>query len=205
LPGAGTPLACPWQYQLVTKHRLLEVRSLLLYFKSISQKININKNIVNNLNSYTEKIAVVVLFSLMLLTTADVFLRTFYRPISGVIEITQLGLAVIVFTALGYSQVTREHIQIDFFMNLLPLKLQRFIQVIVYLLVLGLYGVVFWQLLVYGERLKALNSITPVLKLPIYPVVYVAAIGVLFFLLVLFADLVESSIKMAKGEDTDVV
>lgn len=163
------------------------------------------KNFISSINKYTEKIAVVILFFLMMLTTIDVIVRFFYKPIPGVYEIVQLGLAVIVFAAIGNSQVTKEHIRIDFFMNFLPIRLQRFNDVIIYTLVLALIGVMFWQLLIYASRMQTLNQITPVLQISIYPAIYIAAIGTLLYMLALFVDLVESIIKVVKGEDTNVI
>jgi len=178
---------------------------LLLYFKSITNKIDIKKNIIHNLSKYSEKIAVVILLFLMLLTAADVIVRFFFRPITGVIEITQLGLAVIVFASIGYSQVTKEHIRIDFFMDFLPVRWQRLNDVFIYTLMLGLFGVLFKQLLVFGDRMKAINMFTPVLNMPVYPAIYIAAIGVLLFWLVLFTDLIETIIKLVRGDDTDAI
>ncbi|MCL1809829.1 MAG: TRAP transporter small permease [Clostridiales bacterium] len=150
-------------------------------------------------NGYILKISLLLIFLMMIATVADVTGRMFIRPIPGIFELTRYSLGVIVFTSLGYSQIHKVHIVLDLVVSRFPAFLQRVIDVFIYLLALVTFSLAFWQMLVYAGRLYNSGLITTVLRIQVFPWVFVSAIAVLFFDLVLLVDLIEAIGKLKKG------
>ncbi len=153
------------------------------------------------LNGVTHKVGLVVLLLMMFLTVGDVVGRYFFNaPISGTFELTNFMLALVVFFAIGYTQVRRGHISIDVVVSRFSPRAQAVIDSITYLFSLGLFSLVAWQSAVYASRLFEGHNVSGVLSLPVYPFVITVAFGSLLFCLVLLVDLLSSLAKVVKHE-----
>lgn len=150
-------------------------------------------------NNYLMKIALLLILLMMFVTVADILGRAFIKPIPGVFEMTRYSMAVIIFTALGYSQIHKVHIAIDIVVTRLPILCQRIISVILYLLAVVAFSLCFWQMLIYTKRLIDSGLITTVLRAPVFPFVLISAVGILFFVLVLLTDLIDAVKALKKG------
>lgn len=100
-------------------------------------------------------LALISMFSMMLLITMDVFLnKVIGRPIPGTIEITSYYFMVlVVFLGLSYLEKTHAHISADFIVTRFSYRVQKVITVIGKLLT-----VVFYSLLAYGALTQAIKS-----------------------------------------------
>ncbi len=158
------------------------------------------KKTFESINRIFVYISIFTLLFAMFLTTADVLGRFFGRPIMGVYEIVEISLALVVFAALGNSQITKSHIGIDFFMVKLPIWWQNFFDTIGYFLSFSMFSVAFWQMLIYANRMYTVNLETGVLRIPIYPWVIISAFGVLLFTVILLGDLIKTAAKLLTRE-----
>lgn len=159
------------------------------------------ERIVFPLNGVAHKVGLVVLLLMMFLTVGDVAGRyLFNKPISGTFELTNFGLALVVFLALGYTQIRKGHISVDVLVSRFSPRAQAVIDSITYLFSLGLFSLVAWQSAVHAGRLFAGHNVSGVLLWPIYPFVIAVAIGSLLFCLVLLVDLLSSLSKAVKHE-----
>lgn len=101
--------------------------------KNLGKIINGLEKITYSLNKITHSISKIVLFFLMFLTFADVVGRYFFnKPVTGSYELTGLALALIIFFSLGTTQIKKEHIEIDFLINKLPMKIQESLNIVKY-------------------------------------------------------------------------
>ena len=76
-------------------------------------------------------IGVGVIMAMVLITSADVFMRRIFgAPITGAHEIQQLSLLIVTFMTWGYCQVLRGHIDIGFITDRLPRRITICIDVI---------------------------------------------------------------------------
>jgi len=159
------------------------------------------KKIIYGLNSYILKVALLLTVLMMFVTVGDVVARSFFnKPIPGIFELTRYALAVIVFTALGWSQMQKVHVAINLFVSRLSALWQNRIDVFNYSLAFITFILSFWQMVVYTIRLFNYDVITTVLRVHVYPWVLIAAVGILFFALVLFLDLTDAASKLADRE-----
>jgi TRAP-type C4-dicarboxylate transport system permease small subunit len=123
-------------------------------------------------------VASVILFSMMLLTITDVFLRkVFSRSILGTVELTEFMMVVLVFFALAHTEVSNGHVRVDLIMSRFGERAQTLVDMITQFVCFLLFGLVTWSALVYSARMKASGEVSQDLWLPIYPFVYIVAVG----------------------------
>jgi len=159
------------------------------------------ERVVSPLSEVMHKVGLAVLLLMVFLTVGDISGRYFLsRPITGTFELTNFMLALVVFFAIGYTQVRRGHISIDVVISRFSPRAQAVIDSITYLLSLGLFSLVTWQSAIHANRLFEGHNVSGVLSLPIYPFVIVVAVGSLLFCLVLLVDLLSSLAKAVKHE-----
>ena len=123
--------------------------------------------------------AAVLLFCLMMLTTADVIGRyVFNWPIRGAFELTELLLLTLIFAGLPLASRADEHVTLDFIDMLLGnsgrLLLRRFVDLFCGLLFLGLA----YRVWIKADKIAGYGDTTEVLRVPVGPFVYFMAIMV---------------------------
>ena len=130
-------------------------------------------------------IGVVVLVLMVLLILAEVIgRRTLDAPIAGRYELTSLGLVLVVFLTLAYCATKGGHIEMDVLTSRFPKRVQASVGALVHLLTIGMLGVASWQLVVHGMRIQDMKQTSGLLEIPIYPFLYIAALGSLLLTLV---------------------
>jgi TRAP-type C4-dicarboxylate transport system permease small subunit len=123
--------------------------------------------------------AAILLFCLMMLTTADVIGRYIFNwPLRGAFEITELLLLTLIFAGLPLASRADEHVTLDFIDMLLGdrgrLFLRRLVDFICGLLFLGLA----YRVWIKADRIAGYGDTTEVLRVPVGPFVYFMAIMV---------------------------
>ncbi len=155
---------------------------------------------ITSLNNITHKVACVIVFLMMVLTSVDVIGRNFFnKPITGAYELTGLALALMVFFSLGIAQIKKDHIEIDFLTNFFPAKVQHALYALTSLIVFILLCVTTWQLFVYAQGLMVSGELTGDLGWKLYPFVMLATVGALFFTLSFILDIVRSIVKVVQS------
>src|SRR3954468_24315927 len=124
--------------------------------------------------------AAILLFCLMMLTTADVISRYIFNwPLRGAFELTELMLLTLIFAGLPLASRADEHVTLDFIDMALGdsgrLLLRRFVDLVCGLLFLGLA----WRVWIKAGKIAGYGDTTEVLRLPVGPFVYFMAVMVL--------------------------
>lgn len=153
-------------------------------------------NAGKKISQFAQVIAGTSLIFLLLLTVADVVLRSFHKPIVGAYELVAFGGAVAIGFSLPFTSWTRGHIYVDFLIAGLPKRFRAVLNISTRVLGLGLFLLIGWNLLKFGISLRGSGEVSPTLQLPFYPVIY--GIGFCCFLqsLILFFDI----LKILRGE-----
>lgn len=120
--------------------------------------------------------AAVLLFGLMMLTTADVISRYLFNwPLRGAFEITELLLLTLIFAGLPLASRAGEHVTLDFIDRLFAPRgrelLRRLVDLVCGLIILALA----WRVWVKADKIAAYSDTTEVLRLPVGPFVYFMA------------------------------
>jgi len=156
------------------------------------------KRISEGIARYFNWVACVGICGMMVVTCVDVIGRSFRHPIFGAYDLVCM-LAVISFSfALSYTQIMKGHIGVDFFISRLPLRVQRLIGAIVYLVSTGLLVLFAWRSAVLARSLWVSGEVTMTMQLPYFFVVYgisLACLPLCFIFFINFIDAIEKGIK----------
>ncbi|MCK5554262.1 MAG: TRAP transporter small permease [Deltaproteobacteria bacterium] len=140
------------------------------------------------------------MLGLMFLIVTDVGLRyLFNRPIVSSHELVMFMMAIMVFSALGYTASVDGHVKIDLVVSRLPKGTQRFFRGVTSLLSGALYAAIAQQNIVRVKTLRLEGLTSSILHLPVYPFYLFAAFGCALLSLVLLLDVLDSLIPR-RGE-----
>lgn len=129
------------------------------------------------------------LAGMMVLTAADVFLRSiFNRPITGTIDITVCLMPILTISGLAYVSITHTHINADILMRRLPEWIQRVINTITTFLSFIFCILVSWQSFINMKAVNETGVTTGVLPIPVFPFVGIVGIGMLLTAAVLMKN-----------------
>ena len=130
------------------------------------------------ISKIVNRIASGVLFCMMLLTIADVFLRkVFSQSILGTVEVTEFMMLILLFFAVTQTEILNGHVRVDLIMSRFGERTQTLVDTITQLVCFLLFGLFTWSTLVYAGKMRASGEVSQDLWLPVYPFIYVVALG----------------------------
>lgn len=131
-------------------------------------------------------LGLIALAGMMFLITVDVTLRkTLDMPILGSYEIVQYLMVITIGFGMAYCGLRREHINVDLVISRLPRLARGIVGCVTGFLSLAVSIIVVWQAYVYIPQLQSGHVLSPVLLIPMYPFVGIAAFGFTLYALVL--------------------
>ena len=136
------------------------------------------------------------LVGMTFLTCADVVGRALGRPIFGSVEIVGFMAILSVVMALPYTHQVQGHIGVEIVVRLFSEKTQTIIDICTGLISLILFAVVTWRMTVYANTMKASGEVSMNLELPEHFVIYVTAVCLLIFTLIILQDLINNIRKL---------
>lgn len=136
------------------------------------------------------------LVAMMVLTVANVFLRSFGMSLKGTFELMGYCGAIAAALALAKTQVARQHIAVDVLIRIFPRTLQIILSVIG-----SLIGVIFFVLAALqtwrmGNNFWQVNELSETLRIAYFPFVYAVSLGLAVIALVLAIQM----LQVLKGE-----
>ncbi|HAR96040.1 MAG TPA: TRAP transporter small permease [Deltaproteobacteria bacterium] len=152
--------------------------------------------LVYRLSRTMQAIAGLALVFMMALTTCDVILRIFGKPIIGTYEIVAFSGGVVIGFSTPITSFMRGQIFVDFFYHKFPMVTQNILNTCTRLVDIGLFGIISWNLLIMGRDMYRSGEVSLTLQLPFYPIAYGIAFAMFVQCLVLVCDIV----KIAKGK-----
>jgi TRAP-type C4-dicarboxylate transport system permease small subunit len=133
---------------------------------------------VRGFNTVTHYLAGIGLMALLFLTVTDILGRTLLsRPVPGTVEVTSMLLVVVVFLAVAHSEDMGDHITIDLIYERVGPRWKMVMDLFADIFSIIVIGLLSFQLYQFVLRNQASGAETPVLDLPIWPFVLVAAFG----------------------------
>lgn len=126
---------------------------------------------------------------MMAITCIDVIgAKVFKSPILGALDVVQLCQIVAIAFAASMTLIVGRHIQVEFFIDLLPRRIQVVINFLVLLIVLGLFMVVIWRVSLLGYSFQTSGEYSPTAYIPLYPFAYAIALACIPVCLVLIQE-----------------
>ena len=132
------------------------------------------------------------LFAQMCLITADVVGRyLFGSPITGVYEITEFTILIIIFSFLAPAQAAKRHVYVDLLVNRFPERLRRVVALINHLICFLLMALITWMGFQRALDLFRAGEASPNLGVPEYPFVLFLTLGAAVMCLEYLRDLIQ--------------
>lgn len=111
-------------------------------------------------------LAAFFLTATMMVTVADVFLRTFFGyPVRGVLELVELGLACTIFLALPAVFLRDEHLVVDVIDHLAKKSVVRLLDLAGAIVSLVVLAVMLWQMVPLARTMHEFGDVTSDLSL----------------------------------------
>ncbi|MBN2061710.1 MAG: TRAP transporter large permease subunit [Deltaproteobacteria bacterium] len=120
------------------------------------------------------------------MTFADVFLRyLFHRPFNGTVELTEIMMAVIVFSSVSYTQWKKNHVTMDIITAKLRPDKRDILDLSTTIWSLAIIGYTIYAMFPYGW---STTKVTSILGIPLNPFIFFAILGVSLLWLTLLYD-----------------
>lgn len=133
------------------------------------------------------------LLLMMVITCVDVIgAKLFKSPILGALDIVQLSQIVAIGFAVSMTLIVGRHIQVEFFFDLLPRRVQAVVNPIILLAVLLFFIVIIWRVCVLAYSFQTSGEYTATAYIPLYPFAYGVALAFIPVCLVLLVDFLKS-------------
>jgi len=150
-------------------------------------------DIVKKISSKSDVLAGACFFSVMALVIAGIIMRKIVgQPISGAYELVGLLTASGIALALANCAMKNGHIALTLFIDHLTAKKQDIVDAVVYTILLLFWVAVTWRMFAFGSSTASLGMVSATAQIPIYPFIFVLAIGMLCLCLVLLVKLAQS-------------
>jgi len=151
------------------------------------------------LSSWFEWIGLAALLVMMLITCIDVIgSKLFLRPVLGAIDIVKLAQLVAISFAVASALILGRHVQVEFFVILLPKRVQAVIDSIIHLLGLSLFILIIWRLCVHGYSLQTGEEVSATALIPLYPFAYGIALASIPVCLVFLQRFLDAIVRVVK-------
>jgi len=146
-----------------------------------------------------EWVGLAALILMMLITTIDVIsAKLFLRPVYGALDIMMLAQLVAISFAVAATLILGQHVKVEFFVVLLPERVQAIIDCMIYLLGLFLFVLIVWRLFLYGYDLQTGGEVSSTARIPFHPFAYGVAIACIPVCLVYFSFFIRSILRVLK-------
>ena len=127
---------------------------------------------------WVEWVGLAGLLLMMFITCIDVIgAKMFKTPVPGALDIVMISQLLAVAFAVAASLLLGRHVEVEFFVPLLPKTLQSIIDSFICLCCILLFAVISWRLFVYGYSMQESNEVSPTIRIPLFGFAYGAAVS----------------------------
>lgn len=148
---------------------------------------------VQGLSQALDKMAAICVIVMMAVVVANILLRAILgKPLLGTIDYVNILMALTISLGLAYCGLKNAHIAVEFIMEKFSAKTQAVIGVIINLTGLVFWAATAWYMAAYARNIMDTNLVASTVSIPLYPFVYLAAIGFVVLCLVLVLKVTES-------------
>jgi TRAP-type C4-dicarboxylate transport system permease small subunit len=157
------------------------------------------KTVLDKISTVFTTVSSAVIIIVGLITIANILLRSIFNaPISGAVEIMQVGMLTVNALALGKAGLLDRHIAVHQFVDWLPKRAGSSFRTVTNLLGLIVFGYVSYYYFISVPEMAATGRVTEVLKIPIYWLYIVMAVCFLLATLVFLYWTVVHIIRIVK-------
>lgn len=162
-------------------------------------KINFNKVIEKYIfwiPKFLSRIGSFTLILMMFLTVADVLLRkVLSKSILGTVEVTEFMMVILVFFGLANAEILNANIKVDILMNRFKERTQMIVETFTQFFSFLVFVFITRYSFIYAGSKIGSGEVSQDLWIPVYPFVYLVALGCGLLTIVLFFKSIMAFIK----------
>jgi len=152
------------------------------------------------LSYLVEWVGLAGLLLMMFVTCIDVIgAKVFRIPVPGAIDYVMLSQLFAVSFAIAASLILGRHVEVEFFVPLLPPLSRAVVDLIVQLLGLCLFVLICGRLIIYGVYLQKGYEVTSTVRIPLYPFAYGISLACIPTCLVCLHRVMASIVRIIKN------
>jgi TRAP-type C4-dicarboxylate transport system permease small subunit len=144
---------------------------------------------VLKISEVMQAISSIALTFIVLLTTADVVMRAFGRPILGTYEIVAMCGGIVIGFVTPITSWLRGHVYVDFLVKKFSPAIQNAVNIITRCIGIGMFIMVALNVVKIGNSFRRAGEISNTLQLPLYPIAYAVALSFFMLAIALFCDI----------------
>lgn len=146
-----------------------------------------------------EWVGLAALLLMMVITTLDVLgTKLFLLPVFGALDIMMIAQLVAMTFAVGATLLVGLHVTVEFFVPLLPERIQALVDCIIFFFGFVLFALIVWRLGLYSYDLQIEGEISSTARIPFYPFAYGATLGCIPVCLIYLCYFLQSLLKAVK-------
>ncbi|MGD9368396.1 MAG: TRAP transporter small permease [Desulfobacteraceae bacterium] len=151
------------------------------------------------MSGWCQWLSIAAMLLIVAITCIDVVgAKVFRWRLPGAIDIVMLAQLVVIAFSAGITLIKGRHIRVEFFIKLLPKRVQNIVDTVVLLLLLALFSAIIWHVTVLGHSFQTSGEYSATIHIPYYPFAYsiaLASIPVWLILLVQFIKTLKKSVQ----------
>jgi len=153
------------------------------------------------LSSWIEWIGFAAIFLMVALTCVDVIgAKLFRTPVFGALDVMGIAQLIAISFAASMAHVLGRHVQVEFFVMLLPKRLQTAIDIFINILGFILFVLITWRVFAYAYHLQTGGEESMTARIPLAPFAYAAAVAFIPVCLVFLQQFLSSIVRVTKNE-----
>lgn len=168
---------------------------------SLAKPVNVIGKVVDSVAMAVNAAGAGVLALMMFVMTADVCLRYFFRsPFSGVGEIIEFMMALVVTFGLAYGITNRQHITVDLLSSKFPSRIKALIESATSVLSISILAIITWRTFMQAGFVMKNGYVSQSLSIPVFPFFYAVAFSFGVFSIRFFFHL-RDELSLLKSDD----
>ncbi len=167
-----------------------------------SQELNSLEKIIHSMARRVSQIAQIALVLVMAVIVANILMRIWWKPLPGSYELVEILGAVILSMGAAYCATARGHVTVTLLVDKLSRRKQAAVDLITSLISFFFISAIGWGLLKYAKMTLVRGLETPTLSIPLYPVYFLVAAGLIMLALTALLDLIRSITILVIGRNS---
>jgi TRAP-type C4-dicarboxylate transport system permease small subunit len=166
-----------------------------IFVSTIDKLEKLNETLIHKI----EWIGFAALIMMMVITCLDVIgAKVFLNPIHGALDSVEIAQLVAISFAAGAALIHGRHIEVEFFVVLLPKRVQAGIAFFIQLLGVALFAAIVWRLAQHAYYFQAGGEVSPTARIPLFPFTYGAALACIPVFIVLLLEAIKSFFRVVR-------
>jgi TRAP-type C4-dicarboxylate transport system permease small subunit len=148
---------------------------------------------IHAVNTSLHYVAGALIVGVVVITVYNVVGRwLFDAPLRGVVELTELAMVGIVYLGMAYAQQRDSHITVNLLYQRLGRRWRAAVDAFAAAVGVVVVALIAWRLYAYAEVLEAGGRTTASRRIPLYPLAYLAIVGLTAYVIALVTTVVRS-------------